>query len=76
MFKFTAPYKPADGAVFMKDLYKRYSRLMYATVLRSIPNSQDCEDLVQDAMESLCKKVHTLMGLPGPALPVYNGVYR
>lgn len=55
----------------MKDLYKTYSRLMYATVLRMIPDCQDCEDIVQDAVESLCKKVHTLMGLPAPALTVY-----
>lgn len=60
-----------DGAAFMKDLYLKYSRLMYATALRSIPNSQDCEDVVQDAVESLCKKVHTLMALPSPALTVY-----
>lgn len=60
-----------DGAAFMKDLYQKYSRLMYATVLRSVPNSQDCEDIVQDAVESLCKKVHTLMALPSPALTVY-----
>lgn len=60
-----------DGADFMKDLYQKYSRLMYATVLRSIPNRQDCEDIVQDAVESLCKKVHTLMALPSPALTVY-----
>lgn len=71
MITFTVPTGDPDGAAFMKDLYKRYSRLMYATVLRSIPNSQDCEDIVQDAVESLCKKVHTLMTLPSPALTVY-----
>ena len=60
-----------NGKTFMKDLYKKYSRLMYATALSMIPNCQDCEDIVQDAVESLCKKVHTLMGLPAPALPVY-----
>nr|WP_325214041.1 sigma-70 family RNA polymerase sigma factor [uncultured Oscillibacter sp.] len=71
MITFTVPTGDPDGAAFMRDLYKRYSRLMYATVLRSIPNSQDCEDIVQDAVESLCKKVHTLMTLPSPALTVY-----
>ena len=71
MITFTVPADDLDGRTFMKSLYKRYSRLMYATVQRSIPNSQDCEDIVQDAVESLCKKVHTLMGLPAPALTVY-----
>lgn len=60
-----------SGKAFMKDLYKKYSRLMYATALSMIPDCQDCEDIVQDAVESLCKKVHTLMGLPAPALSVY-----
>lgn len=56
----------------MKDLYKQYSRLMYATALRSVPSREDCEDIVQDAVESLCRKVHTLMGLPGPAYIVHT----
>ena len=67
----TLPKGDTNGQVFMKDLYKKYSRLMYATALRMVPNGQDCEDIVQDAVESLCKKVHTLMGLPAPALSVY-----
>ncbi len=72
MIVFTAPPPgDTDGRTFMKDLYKQYSRLMYATALRSVPNREDCEDIVQDAVESLCRKVHTLMGLPGPALTVY-----
>ena len=71
MIVFTVPAGDTNGKAFMKDLYKKYSRLMYATVLRMIPDCQDSEDIVQDAVESLCKKVHTLMGLPAPALPVY-----
>lgn len=71
MIVFKVPTGDTNGKTFMKDLYKTYSRLMYATVLRMIPDCQDCEDIVQDAVESLCKKVHTLMGLPAPALPVY-----
>ena len=71
MIVFKVPTGDTNGKTFMKDLYQTYSRLMYATVLRMIPDCQDCEDIVQDAVESLCKKVHTLMGLPAPALPVY-----
>ena len=66
MIVFTVPAGDTNGKAFMKDLYKKYSRLMYATVLRMIPDCQDSEDIVQDAVESLCKKVHTLMGLPAP----------
>ena len=71
MIVFKVPTGDTNGKAFMKDLYQTYSRLMYATVLRMIPDCQDCEDIVQDAVESLCKKVHTLMGLPAPALTVY-----
>ena len=71
MTAFKLPAGDTDGRSFMKNLYKRYSRLMYATALRLIPDGQDCEDIVQDAVECLCKKVHTLMGLPAPALTVY-----
>ena len=71
MIVFTVPAGDTNGKAFMKDLYKKYSRLMYATVLRMFPDCQDSEDIVQDVMESLCKRVHTLMGLPAPALPVY-----
>lgn len=60
-----------SAAAFMKNLYQTYARLMYATALRSVPSGQDCEDVVQDAVESLCRKVHTLMALPSPALTVY-----
>ena len=56
MIVFKVPTGDTNGKTFMKNLYKTYSRLMYATVLRMIPDCQDCEDIVQDAVESLCKK--------------------
>ncbi len=71
MIVFTVPDDDRAGLTFMTDLYRKYSRLMYATALRCVPSGQDCEDVVQDAVESLCKKVHTLMDLPAHALPVY-----
>ena len=71
MIVFTVPQGDTSGKAFMEDLYKNYSRLMYTTVLRMIPDCQDCEDIIQDAVESLCQKVHTLMGLQTPALTVY-----
>ena len=71
MIVFTVPEDNKAGLAFMTDLYRRYSRLMYATARRCVSSGQDCEDIVQDAVESLCKKLHTLMDLPAPALPVY-----
>ena len=71
MIVFTVPEDNKAGLAFMTDLYRRYSRLMYTTARRCVSSGQDCEDIVQDAVESLCKKLHTLMDLPAPALPVY-----
>ena len=71
MIVFTVPEDDKGGLAFMTDLNRRYSRLMYATARRCVSSGQDCEDIVQDAVESLCKKLHTLMDLPAPALPVY-----
>ena len=71
MIVFTVPEDDKGGLAFMTDLYRRYSRLMYATARRCVSSGQDCEDIVQDAVESLCNKLHTLMDLPAPALPVY-----
>lgn len=71
MIVFTLPEDDGAGLAFMTDLYQKYARLMYATARQCVSGGQDCEDIVQDAVESLCKNLHTLMGLPGPALPVY-----
>lgn len=71
MIVFTVPEDDKAGLAFMTALYRRYSRLMYTTARRCVSNGQDCEDIVQDAVESLCKKLHTLMDLSAPALPVY-----
>lgn len=71
MIVFTVPEDDGTGLAFMTDLYRKYARLMYATARRCVSEGQDCEDIVQDAVESLCKNLHTLMGLPAPALPVY-----
>lgn len=68
---FTVPGDSPDGMAFMRDLYSRYSRLMFAEALRRVSNRQDCEDIVQDAVESLCEKADTLRELPPAALPAY-----
>ena len=71
MIVFTVPESDPDGMAFMQDLYQRYSRLMFAEALRRVSCRQDCEDIVQDAVESLCEKVETLRTLPPAALPSY-----
>lgn len=71
MIVFTVPADDRDGMAFMRDLYDRYSRLMFSEALRRVSSPQDCEDIVQDAVTSLCEKVDTLRALPAAALPSY-----
>lgn len=71
MIVFTIPADDPDGMAFMRDLYRRYSRLMFAEALRRVSNRHDCEDIVQDAVTSLCEKADTLRALPPAALPAY-----
>lgn len=71
MIVFTVPADDPDGMAFIRELYRRYARLMFAEALRRVSNPQDCEDIVQDAVESLCKKADTLRELPSAALPAY-----
>ena len=71
MIVFTVPDNDRDSMAFMRELYRRYSRLMFAEALRRVSNRQDCEDIVQDAVESLCQKVGVLRTLPEQALPAY-----
>lgn len=71
MIIFTVPADSRDGMAFMRDLYDRYSRLMFSEALRRVSSPQDCEDIVQDAVTSLCEKVDTLQSLPAAALPSY-----
>lgn len=71
MIGFTVPGDNPEGMAFVRELYSRYSRLMFAEALRRVSNRQDCEDIVQDAVESLCEKADTLRVLPPAALPAY-----
>ena len=71
MLIFAEPYGEKDDRAFMNGLYIQYRRLMFSTALRYLSDSQDCEDIVQDSVVSLCKKTQTLRGLPKYALPMY-----
>lgn len=56
---------------FMCKLYQSNERLMYSIALRYTSNQYDCEDVVQDTVEKLCKKVQKLQSLPSYALQAY-----
>ncbi len=59
---FKVPREQQTARPSLKNLYKTYSGLMYATVLRHDPRLQDCKDIVRTRVESFCKKVHTAYG--------------
>lgn len=58
MIVFTVSEDNKAGLVFIIDLYRRYSRLMYTMARRCVSSDQNCGDIVQDAVESLCKTSH------------------
>lgn len=64
MIKFVSSGVPLDDKQFMKALYEKYKRLMYAAARRCLPAPQDCEDVMQEALVRLCEKVERLRELP------------
>ena len=68
---FTVPDDPADDQLFMMTIYNKYKPLMFATAQRYTPEPHDCEDVLQDAVESLCGKISKLRDLPENALATY-----
>ena len=56
---------------FLERLYHQYNRLMFYVAHQYFSKHQDCEDVVQDAVVQLCKKVDLLKKLPQYALPAY-----
>lgn len=58
MIVFTVSEDNKAGLAFIIDLYRRYPRLMYTMARRCVPSYQNCRDIVQDAVESLCKTSH------------------
>ncbi len=51
-----------DGEVDFERLYQLYSRRIYALCLRMIGNPTEAEDLTQEALLLLFRKVHTFRG--------------
>ena len=48
---------------FIYKLYLDFERLMYATAKRYISDHLACEDIVQDSIEKLIKKINTLRSM-------------
>ena len=55
----------------MQEVYQQNERLMYAIALKYASNTQDCEDIVHDTVEKLCKNIAKIKGLPNSALRAY-----
>lgn len=71
MITHTMPISEESDKEYLEKLYIKYNRLMFATVRRYLSNSTDCEDIVQDAIVSLCSKINLLQNLPDYAVSAY-----
>lgn len=60
-----------DDRAFMQEVYQQNERLMYAIALKYASNTQDCEDIVHDTVEKLCKNIAKIKELPNSALRAY-----
>ena len=71
MLIFATIINDVDDRAFMQEVYQQNERLMYAIALKYASNTQDCEDLVHDTVERLCKNIIKIKGLPKSALRAY-----
>lgn len=71
MLIFTTMINDVDDRAFMQEVYQQNERLMYAIALKYASNTQDCEDIVHDTVEKLCKNISKIKGLPNSALRAY-----
>ena len=68
MLIFATMINDVDDRAFMQEVYQQNERLMYAIALKYASNTQDCEDIVHDTVERLCKNIIKIKGLPNSAL--------
>lgn len=71
MLIFTTMINDVDDRAFMQEVYQQNERLMYAIALKYASNTQDCEDIVHDTVERLCKNIIKIKGLSNSALRAY-----
>src|SRR6204780_1666040 len=50
------------NAAAFEQLYRRYSRRVYALCLRMVSNDSEAEDLTQETFLTLFRKIHTFRG--------------
>lgn len=60
-----------DDRDFMINLYCKYNRLMYSTVIKIVADEWDTDDIMQSAIEKLIDKIPTLKTLGDPQLTNY-----
>ena len=72
MLIFATMINDVDDRAFMQEVYQQNERLMYAIALKYASNTQDCEDIVHDTVEKLCKNIAKIKGLPNSALRAYT----
>ena len=72
MLIFATMINDVDDRAFMQEVYQQNERLMYAIALKYASNTQDCEDIVHDTVERLCKNIIKIKGLPNSALRAYQ----
>lgn len=56
---------------FMVSLFEDYHRLMFATAKKYVSNYHAVEDIVQESLMNLLKKIHTIMSLERCSLAAY-----
>lgn len=71
MLIFATMINDVDDRAFMQEVYQQNERLMYAIALKYASNTQDCEDIVHDTVERLCKNIIKIKALPNSALRAY-----
>ena len=61
MLIFATMINDVDDRAFMQEVYQQNERLMYAIALKYASNTQDCEDIVHDTVERLCKNIRHIL---------------
>ena len=56
---------------FLIQLFRDYERLMFATARRYIPEQSACEDIIQDSLEKLMKRIRVLQSMESCVLAGY-----
>ena len=61
-----------QDCTFMTQLYEEYEPLLFKTALRFAPTRYDAEEIVQDSLERLIKKISTIRAMERCILAAYS----